>query len=1023
MVTYLISKTKVGSRQLKVYNFTFFLNTRLIFIHFIKINPHFMFKLIKSFVCILGVASSLTMLGQSKPTWKTASSAGYSYRYVTNDPMKARFYQLKNGLTVILTENHKEPRIQALIPTRAGSNTDPRDHTGLAHYLEHMLFKGTDKFGSLNWEKEKPLLDKIDALYERYNKTTDAAERKAIYAEIDKTSGEAAKYSIANEYDKMMASMGGQGTNAFTSTEQTVYTEDIPSNAINRFIALQAERFRNPILRIFHTELEAVYEEKNRALDNDPRKVYEVRNAALFPTHNYGQQSTLGTIEHLKNPSLLEIRKYYHDYYVPNNMAIIMAGDFNSDELIKKIDVAFAYMKPKPVKAYNPAPEAPITAPIIREVFGPNPDNLSIAWRWPGALSTKERVIGTIVDELMSNSKAGLIDINLSQAQKVLRASSSPQWSKDYSVWQMTGSPKNGQTLEQVRDLLLEQLELLKKGQFDESIIQAIAANYKLTAIQGLEKNATRAYGLLEDFIVSKSNDWTATTSLTSDLAKVSKQEVIDFANKYCGNGYVIVYKRKGEDKNILKVEKPAITQVETNRDKQSAFLTQINAIPMDNIQPKWLDFNKDLQKGKVGNAEVLYVKNDENDLFRLNYRFDMGNWNSKVLPIALQYLNYLGTETMSSEQINKEFYKLASNFNVGSTDHHITLTVSGLNENFDRTISLFEDLVTRSKANPEALELLKGRLIKQRNDAKANKAAILQNLSAYAQFGDKNPKNALNLTNDELKALKAEDLINFLKELFLYKHTIVYYGPKSMVDLNASLQKVHRLPSQFKNDLPVLVNFDRVSPSKTQVLFVNYDMVQAEIDWVRATDKFNPANTPVIELYNNYFGGGMSSIVFQTIRESKALAYSTYAFYVTPSNKDEKYYMLGYVGTQADKINEAIPSMNELWNSFPASAQNLETAKAGMKKTYQTERITQDAIAFAYLNALEKGINYDERQETFKALDKLTLEDLKQFQDKNFANKPLSYCIVGSDTKIKVPELSTYGEVKTLSLEEVFGY
>ncbi len=978
---------------------------------------------LKPLVCLLMLASYFSVIGQTNTVWKTATAAGYTYRYVTNDPMKARFYQLKNGLTVILTENHKEPRIQTLIPTRAGSNTDPHDHTGLAHYLEHMLFKGTDKFGSLNWEKEKPLLDKIDALYERYNKTTDAAERKTIYAEIDKVSGEAAKYAIANEYDKMMASMGGQGTNAFTSTEQTVYTEDIPSNAIDRFLALQAERFRNPILRIFHTELEAVYEEKNRALDNDPRKVYEVRNTALFPTHNYGQQTTLGTIEHLKNPSLLEIRKYFHDYYVPNNMAIIMAGDFNSDELIKKIDVAFAYMKPKPVKAYNPAPEAPLTSPIVREVFGPNPDNLTIAWRWPGALNTKERVIGTIVDELMSNSKAGLIDINLSQAQKVLRASSSPQWNKDYSVWQMTGIPKSGQTLEQVKDLLMEQLELLKKGQFDESIIKAIAANYKLRAIQGLEKNSTRAYGLLEDFIISKSNDWNATTSLANDLNKVSKQDVIDFANKYCGNGYVVVYKRKGEDKNILKVEKPAITQVETNRDKQSAFLTQINNMPMSNIQPKWLDFNKDLQKSKVGSAEVLYVKNDDNDLFRLNYRFDIGNWNSKILPIALQYLNFLGTEKMSSEQINKEFYKLASNFSVSSTDRHTTLTVSGLSENFERTLTLFEELIGSAKANPEALELLKGRLIKQRNDAKANKAIILQNLSAYAQFGEKNPKNTLNLSNDELKALKAEDLIAFLKELFLYKHTIIYYGPKSIADLGTSLQKIHTLPSQFKSDLPLLANFDRMSPSKTQVLFVNYDMVQAEIDWVRATDKFDPANTPVIELYNNYFGGGMSSIVFQTIRESKALAYSTYAFYVTPSNKDEKYYMLGYVGTQADKINEAIPSMNDLWNNFPASAQNLETAKTGMKKTYQTERITQDAIAFTYLSALEKGINYDERQVTFNALDKLTLDDLKQFQEKNVANKPLTYCIVGSESKIKVPELNKFGEVKTLSLEEVFGY
>ena len=314
-----------------------------------------------------------TTFAQKSYEWKTATSGGYTYKYVSNDPMKARFYTLANGLTVILSENHKEPRIAALIPTRAGSNTDPRTNTGLAHYLEHMLFKGTDKFGSLDWAKEKPLLDQVNALYEKYNKTTDSVQRKAIYKEIDAKSGEAAKFAIANEYDKMMASMGGQGTNAFTSYEQTCYTEDIPANAIDRFLKLQAERFRSPVLRIFHTELEAVYEEKNRGLDNDGWKVYEARNAALFPTHNYGQQTTIGTIEHLKNPSLVEIRNYFNKYYVPNNMAIIMAGDFNSDDLIKKIENSFKYMVTKPVPEYKPAPELPLNAPSIREVFGPNP--------------------------------------------------------------------------------------------------------------------------------------------------------------------------------------------------------------------------------------------------------------------------------------------------------------------------------------------------------------------------------------------------------------------------------------------------------------------------------------------------------------------------------------------------------------------------------------------------------------------------------------------------------------------------
>ncbi|RYZ28530.1 MAG: insulinase family protein, partial [Sphingobacteriales bacterium] len=307
------------------------------------------------------VPSTMGQKTSAATEWKTATSNGYTYRYVTNDPMQTRFYTLKNQLTVILSVNKKEPRIFSFMPTRAGSNTDPRSNTGLAHYLEHMLFKGTDRYGSLDWAKEKPLLDQIDALYERYNQTTDTVQRKAIYREIDQKSGEAAKFAIANEYDKMIANMGAQNSNAFTSYEVTCYLEDIPANAIDRYLTLQAERFRNPVLRIFHTELEAVYEEKNRSLDDDSWKVEETLMAALFPVHNYGQQTTIGTVEHLKNPSLLEIRKYFNNYYVPNNMAIIMAGDLNPDEIIKKIDEKFSYWKPKEVKLYNPAPEAPLT--------------------------------------------------------------------------------------------------------------------------------------------------------------------------------------------------------------------------------------------------------------------------------------------------------------------------------------------------------------------------------------------------------------------------------------------------------------------------------------------------------------------------------------------------------------------------------------------------------------------------------------------------------------------------------------
>ena len=964
-----------------------------------------------------------TTFAQKSYEWKTATSGGYTYKFVSNDPMKARFYTLANGLTVILSENHKEPRIAALIPTRAGSNTDPRTNTGLAHYLEHMLFKGTDKYGSMDWAKEKPLLDQIDALYEKYNKTTDSVQRKSIYKEIDAKSGEAAKFAIANEYDKMMASMGGQGTNAFTSFEQTCYTEDIPANAIDRFLKLQAERFRSPVLRIFHTELEAVYEEKNRGLDNDGRKVYETRNAALFPTHNYGQQTTIGTIEHLRNPSLVEIRNYFNKYYVPNNMAIIMAGDFNSDELIKKIETSFKYMVTKPVPEYKPAPELPLTTVVAREVFGPTPDNITIAWRWSGALNPRERIVGTIVDELMSNSKAGLIDLNLVKAQKVLRAGANPEWNKDYTTWSMTGTPKKDQSLDEVKALLMGELDKLKKGDFDESIIKAIASNNKLSAIQGLENNTARAYGLLETFITTKATNWNNYVELNDALGNVTKQEVMDFAKKYCGDGYVVVYKRKGSDPSILKVDKPAITPVEVNREAQSEFLKTVNTTPMATIEPKWLDFSKDLKKGKIGNLDALYVQNTDNDLFRMAYRFDMGSWNSKILPIALQYLQFVGTDKMNAEQISTEFYRLASSFNQSYTDHHITLGMSGLNENFAKTVSLFEDLLTKCKKDDAALELLKGRILKQRTDAKLNKGAILQGLSTYAAFGAKNPRNALQFSDAELKALTSDELISFLQNLVSYKHTIIYYGPQTMENLATTVSGIHKTPTNFKADLPLVADFQAVSPDKPMVLFTDYDMVQAEVNWVRPTIKYSNAASPVVELYNNYFGGGMSSIVFQTIRESKALAYSTYAFYRTPSNKDEKYNMLAYVGTQADKIHEAIAGMNELLNTFPASEKSLETAKAGMKKGYQTERITQDNIIYSYLGSLEYGYTGDDRRAIYEALDKLTLDDLKNFQDTQLSNKPYSLCVVASEKKVNLEDLKKYGEVKKVSLEEVFGY
>ncbi|WP_261512007.1 M16 family metallopeptidase [Chryseobacterium paludis] len=951
--------------------------------------------------------------------WKEATSKGYTYRYVTNDPTSARYYTLKNGLTVILSPTTKDPRIQAYIATKAGSKTDPADHTGLAHYLEHMLFKGTDRFGSKDWAKEKPLLDQIDALYEKYNQTKDESKRKEIYKEIDKVSGEAAKYAIANEYDKLMSGMGADGTNAFTSFEQTVYTEDIPANVTDKFLAVQAERFRQPVLRLFHTELEAVYEEKNRGLDSDSRKVSEAMFAAIFPNNNYGKQTTIGTVEHLKNPSLKAIREYFDNYYVPNNMGIIMSGDFNPDEMITKIDKDFSYMKSKAIPVYNIGQEKPITAPITKEVFGPNPENITIGFRFPGA-TTKDARLLNLIGSMLTNGQAGLIDLDLIKKQKLLGAYAFPYVLKDYSVLFLQGNPTEGQSLDQVKALLLQEIDKLRKGEFSDDLIQSIVNNERKNIIQNNEKYSSRASTLMDEF--TSDIDHKAALEYVEEISKLTKKDIMDFTSKYLqDNNYVAVYKRKGEDKNIVKVDKPTITPVSVNRDDQSDFVKKINEMPEAAISPVWLNFDKDIAKNKLGGVDVLSVKNTDNELFRLYYYFDSGKWNNKMLPLAAEYLQYLGTKNKSSEAISKEFYKLASSFSVGAGNEETYVTLEGLNENFDKTAALFEDLIKNCEADQSALDSYKARLKKSRANAKQNKGTIMSGLRSYAQYGAQNPFNNV-LSDAELDALKAEDLIKILHDLFNYKHKVLYYGPKSGSEAVASLNPIHKLPATLK-EMPKSKTFAQIATDKNKVLFAHYDMVQAEVFWVRNGDAYNSAITPTVSLFNNYFGGGMGSIVFQTIRESKALAYSTYSYFSLPSKKEDKDIITAYVGTQADKFNESTTAMNELLTTLPQSQQLFETAKSGLKKSIASERITQDGIIFTYLRAQKLGNMSDIRRNVYEQAPKLAFTDINSFHDKEMKGKNYTYCLVASQDKVNEADMQKLGEVKKLNLTEIFGY
>lgn len=957
---------------------------------------------------------------KAKPIGDASVKPRLNYETAQNDPYKARIYTLSNGMKVYMSVYKDAPRIQTLIAVKAGSKNDPADATGLAHYLEHMVFKGSDKFGTKDFVKENEQIKKIENLYEVYRGTKDESKRKVIYHQIDSISGIAAKYAIANEYDKTLAGIGAEGTNAYTSHDETVYINDIPNNQIENWLKIESERFRKPVLRLFHTELEAVYEEKNRCLDNDNDKAWEAMMEGTFQKHSYGTQTTIGTIDHLKNPSMKEIMKYYQKNYVPNNMAIIMSGDFDPDKTIVEIEKHFGKLASKPVEPYKFEKEAPITSKVTKEVVGPEADNMVMSWRFDGA-GSKDADMITIINALLFNNTAGLIDINLNQAQKVINCGAFTYILKDYSMHAFMATPKTGQKLEEVEKLILEQIDLLKKGEFPDWLLEAVITDFKFNKTKELENNGARAMAMLSAF--KNDINWQKAVNTTERLSKITKQEIMDFVKaNYHDNNYVVVYKRMGEDKNIQKVEKPAITPIDVDREHTSPFVKNILAGPIKPIQPKYIDYEKDIFKSELKpGLPFYYTQNKENSTFDLVFSFEMGTNNDKILKMIGDCSPFLGTSKMTPVQVQEELFKLGSAMDFQVDETKTIIHLDGLTDNFEKTLKLFEALISDPKLNEEALKNCVSDVLKKREDDKLNKELILNvALIKYAKFGTFNPFTNI-LSESELKALTVNDIIQKIKNLTNYKHTIMYYGTESPEFVKNSLTTNH-ITSSVLADVPAEYNFKETGFGKT-VYMVDYPMKQVEIVMLSEGASYDENLLPVIKLYNGYFGGNMSGVVFQDLRESKALAYSAHSEYLPPLNPKKKFVNFSYIGSQADKLTEALKGMSDLLENMPKANASFNSAKELVLQEIQSQRITKANILFDYANAVKFGHKTDVRKNIFEKVLHMTFEDVKKFQETYIKGKPYSTLVLGDKSQLDMKVLEKYGIVKTLTLQEIFGY
>ncbi len=951
-----------------------------------------------------------------------AFAAQHEFRTVEGDPLDTKMYTLPNGLKLFMSVNKDEPRIQTYIAVRVGGKNDPAETTGLAHYFEHLMFKGTKQFGTTDYAAEKPLLDRIEQLFETYRHTTDSTARAAIYHEIDSISYQASLIAIPNEYDKLMSAIGANGTNAYTSTDVTCYVENIPSNQIENWARIQADRFENPVIRGFHTELETIYEEKNMSLTQDSRKMSERMLATLFPHHPYGTQTVLGTQENLKNPSITNVKNYHKQWYAPNNMAICVSGDFDPDYMVDIIEKYFGHLKPNPsLPVLQFTEEQPITSPIDVEVLGKESERLYLAWRIPAAAHEDTEIL-EILDQVMYNGQTGLLDVDVELPQRTLGVGSGLYSMADQGAFVMIGLPKGGQTLDDVRAILLEEMTKLRKGYFSDKLIPAIINNVRLDMQQSFESNRSRANYYVDAFV--NGQDWADVVARLDRLEKITKDDVVRVANKYFGNNnYAAIYKRQGDDPNELKLSKPQLTPIAMNRDASSKFLQEIQSSKVEPIEPVFVDYDKDLTRLRAKNdIELLYTPNTTNDMFTLTYVYDFGSNNEPLLVPASSYITFLGTSTKSAQQIKDEFYNLACSYsiNIGADRSYVTLT--GLSENMPAAMALLEEVIADAQADTEAYNALVERMAQSETNAKANQNSNFSALTSYMFFGEHNPKTD-SYTSGRLAKVNPAELTKAIAALNHKQHRAIYYGKLSGKEVVDNINTLHRTPAKLQK-VERVDRYKLAEPKETVIYVAPYPAKQLYMRmFSNKNEMYGQLNEPLLQLYNDYFGGSMNAIVFQEMRESRSLAYNAWAGYSSPSYSYRPYTYSAFIATQNDKMNDAVTAFNEIINSMPQSQSAFELAKQGLDARIRTERIIKDDIAWSYINNLDMGDDHDTRRDTFEALPSLTLDDVVKFQQQNVAGRQYYYCILGDTDDLDLDALSRLGRVVMLTTEQIFGY
>ncbi|MBO7529351.1 MAG: insulinase family protein [Bacteroidales bacterium] len=935
---------------------------------------------------------------------------------VMSAQVKVKTTKLDNGLKVVMCEDHSSPQAYGAVYVHAGSKNDPLEATGMAHYFEHIMFKGTDKIGTINWEAEKVYLDSIDMMYDKLHETTDLNERAAIQKKINELSIASTEYAIPNEVDVILTKMGGEGLNAGTAYDQTMYFNSFPANQIGKWMDVYAERFRYPVFRLFQSELETVYEEKNMYGDGPINAFQEYMFQEIFGEHPYGRP-VIGLTEHLKNPQTTKMREFFNTYYVANNMTLILVGDFNIEEIEPMVAEKFGSWRSGEIPAQPEFTLPEFKGQTLREVRMTPIKIGALAWKGV-KISDPDYLPLSIACSIFSNGETGIMDKDMLDGN-IMMAMLMPLSLEDHGANIILYIPKLiGQSHEKAEAFVFASLDKLKKGEFSDDLFEAIRVNMLKERELELESLGSLANLFLE--LEMRGMTYYEYLAESERIKSITKEEIVKIANKYFGEDYLDIRSKMGFPEKD-KVDKPNWKAIEAkNTDAKSEFAKMIEAEEIPEVKPQVVDFQKDVTINKINDCfTMISAKNPYNDIFNLTITHNYGTIDDPDLNRAISYFEMQGTENKSFEELSLELQKLGAMIYISASQSNTNIVIEGFEKDLDQILALCEEKIYKPANDEKKIGIIYENESMNEETVKEDASEWASAVRQYSLYGEKSSY----LAETPLKQWKKRSGAELLREVdnaLNYNGEVLFIGNIDNQEVINALKK-HNLVKDnvVKSEKSFLT--EKTYTDNQIFIAHNKKFRQSNIYMHVPSELLNKEEKAVAMVFNKYFGTDMYSIVFQEVREFRSLGYTAYGYFMSDYLNRKPSFLFTYLGTQSDKTNEGIDVLRGLITDMPERLEKFNASKDALIMSRASDYVGFRSLPAQVSTWLEEGYDHDPRMEYTNLIKKTEYKDVDDFYKKFVADRPIVIMMSGNKKQIDVKALEKYGTVKELKYKEIF--